>query len=98
MCKHQTSVNKEREKRRWWRSLEEEEKGKGKGEKIYLHAIKKNKRKKEKENKTKQKKERKMKINTELVGEKVSENKLPAFFSGFLQGLLFTSRPDISYI
>ena len=76
MCKHQTSVNKEREKRRWRRSLEEEEKGKGEGDKFYLYAIKKKKKKeKEKQNKTKQKKERKMKINTELVGEKVSENK-----------------------
>ena len=51
-----------------------------------MHAIKKNKRKKEKQkqNKTKQKKERKMKINTELVGEKVSENKsYPPSFLAF---------------
>ena len=54
MCKHQTSVNKERKKR-------------------YLHSIKKNKKK--------EKKESKMKINTELVGEKVPENKsCPPFF------------------
>ena len=44
----------------------------------------------------KEKKESKMKINTELVGEKVPENKsCPPFFSGFLQGLLFNSGPDI---
>ena len=68
MCKHQTSVNKERKKD------------------IY---IKKNKKKKEK-------KESKMKINTELVGEKVPENKsCPPFFLAFckvyylLQGQIY---------
>ena len=44
--------------------------------KRYLHSIKKNKKK--------EKKESKMKINTELVGEKVPENKsCPPFFLAF---------------
>ena len=60
--------------------------------------LKKSKKKKKKK-KRKETKESKMKINTEVVGEKVPENiSCPAFFSGFLQGFLFTSGPDISYI
>ena len=83
----QVSIKKGK-KRRWRRSLKEEEKEKEK--KRYLHFIKKNKTKQKQTNKqTKQKekkgkKESKMKINTELVGEKVPENKsCPPSFLAF---------------
>ena len=60
MCKHQTSVKKEREK------------------KDICIPLKRTKKKK------KRKKESKLKINTELVGEKVPENKsCPPFFLAF---------------
>ena len=50
--------------------------------KRYLHAIKKNKKQKRK--RTEKKRKSKMKINTELVGEKVPENKsCPPIFLAF---------------
>ena len=67
--------------------------------KRYLHAIKKNKKKR------KRKKESKMKINTELVGEKVPEKKsCPPFFLAFCkvyyspQGQIFRIYIYIHYV
>ena len=72
MCKHQTTVNKERKKMEMKKKLKRRRKRKRK-KKRYLHPLKGTKQ--NKKEKKKEKKESKLKINTELVGEKVPESR-----------------------